>query len=216
LVSRVVNELEKLGATVVDNKMADVHVSGHACQEELKLILGLVKPKFFMPVHGEFHHLSAHAQLAMEAGMEEDHILLGENGNILEINEKGAKFIGSTQAGAVMVDGSGVGDVGSIVLRDRRILSQEGIIMAVAAVNRTTKELAGKPEIITRGFIYVKENEDLMEQARFVVESALKKSIAKYGTDFPALKTDMRDALNSFIQSRTKRAPMIIPVIMDI
>ena len=216
LVSRVVNELEKLGATVVDNKMADVHVSGHACQEELKLLLGLVKPKFFMPVHGEFHHLSAHAQLALEAGLGEEQIFVSENGSILELTEKSAKITGSAGAGAVMVDGIGVGDVGNIVLRDRKILSQEGIIMAVAAVNRATKELVGKPEIITRGFIYVKENEDLMEEARYVVETALKKSFARGGADFAALKSDMRDALGSYIQSKTKRAPMIIPVIMDV
>ncbi|MBQ7035810.1 MAG: ribonuclease J, partial [Clostridia bacterium] len=134
LVSRVANELEKLGATVVDNKMADIHVSGHACQEELKLILGLAKPKFFMPVHGEYHHLAAHAQLAMETGIEEQNIFVGANGNILELSEKSAKLNGSVQAGAVMIDGAGIGDVGNIVLRDRRILADDGIIIAVAAI----------------------------------------------------------------------------------
>ena len=216
LVGRVVNELEKLGATVVDNKMADVHVSGHACQEELKLILGLVKPKFFMPVHGEFHHLSAHAQLAQEAGMSEEQIIMGENGSVLELDRDHAKITGSVQAGAIMVDGIGVGDVGNIVLRDRRILSQEGIILAVAAVNKLTKEIVSGPDIITRGFIYVRENEDLMEETRFVAETALKKSLAKGNLDWASLKSDVRDALGSYISSKTKRAPMIIPVIMDV
>ncbi len=215
-VSRVVNELEKLGATVVDNKMAGVHVSGHACQEELKLILGLVKPKFFMPVHGEYHHLSTHAKLAMETGMEEDHVFLAANGNVLELSKDSAKLTGSVQAGQVMVDGTGVGDVGNIVLRDRRILSQEGIILVVAAINKLTHEVVSGPDIVSRGFIYVRENEDLMGEAQKVVAAALKKSLAKGNLEWAALKSDMRDALAHYITSKTKRSPMIIPMIMDI
>ena len=215
LVSRVVNELEKLGATVVDNKMADVHVSGHACQEELKLILGLVKPKFFMPVHGEFRHLAANARLAAETGMGEDQIILSAIGNVLELTEKSAKLNGTVQSGQVMVDGIGVGDVGNIVLRDRRILSQEGIIIVVAAIDQKTKTVASGPDIVSRGFIYVRENEDLMEQAQGVVAEALKKSLAKSNPDWATLKNDMRDALAHYISSKTKRQPMIIPIIMD-
>ncbi|MBQ7779381.1 MAG: ribonuclease J [Clostridia bacterium] len=216
LVSRVINELEKLGATVVDNKMADVHVSGHACQEELKLILGLVKPKFFMPVHGEYHHLFSHAKLAIETGMAEDHVFLGANGNVLELSKDAAKITGSVPSGQVMVDGIGVGDVGNIVLRDRRILSQEGIILVVAAINKQTKAVVSGPDIVSRGFIYVRENEDLMGEAQEVVAAALKKSLARGNLEWAALKSDMKDALAHFIMSKTKRAPMIIPIIMDV
>lgn len=215
LVSRVVNELEKLGATVVDNKMADVHVSGHACQEELKLILSLVKPQFFMPVHGEYHHLACHARLAQATGMEEDHIFVGENGKVLELDKKSAKWTGTVQATPVLVDGSGVGDVGNIVLRDRRILSEDGIILAIAAIDKTTGQLLSGPDIVSRGFIYVRENEDLMGEARYVTETALKKSLAKGNLEWAALKSDMRDALAHYISSKTKRSPMIIPIIMD-
>ncbi len=215
LVSRVVNELEKLGATVVDNKMADVHVSGHACQEELKLLLGLVKPKFFMPVHGEFRHLSANARLAAETDMEEDQIILSAIGNVLELTENSAKLNGTVQSGQVMVDGIGVGDVGNIVLRDRRILSQEGIIVVVAAIDQKTQTVVSGPDIVSRGFIYVRENEDLMEQAQGVVADALKKSLSKGNPDWTTLKGDMRDALAHYISSKTKRQPMIIPIIMD-
>lgn len=215
LVSRVVNELEKLGATVVDNKMADVHVSGHACQEELKLILGLVKPKFFMPVHGEYHHLSGHAKLALETGMEEENIFVAANGNVLELGKDTAKITGSVQAGQVMVDGTGVGDVGNIVLRDRRILSQEGIILVVAAIDKTTGRVLSGPDIVSRGFIYVRENEDLIGEAQKVVGDALQKSLARGNLEWAALKSDMRDALAHYITAKTKRSPMIIPIIMD-
>ncbi len=215
-VSRVINELEKLGATVVDNKMAGIHVSGHACEEELKLILGLVKPKFFMPVHGEYHHLSAHSRLAVETGVPEENVLLGENGSMVELTQDRAKIAGTVQAGAVMVDGIGVGDVGNIVLRDRRILSQEGIILVVAAINKTTGQIVGGPDIVSRGFIYVRENGDLMGEAQKVVKNALNKSLAKGNLEWTALKTDMRDALAHYIGSKTKRSPMIIPIIMDV
>ncbi len=215
-VSRVINELEKLGATVVDNKMAGVHVSGHACEEELKLILGLVKPKFFMPVHGEYHHLSAHARLAEETGVPEENLLVGENGSVLELTKDKAKIVGTTQAGAVMVDGIGVGDVGNIVLRDRRILAQEGIVLVVAAIDKSTKRVVSGPDIVSRGFIYVRENEDLMGEAQKVVKLALDKSLARGNLEWAALKSDMRDALAHYISSKTKRAPMIIPIIMDV
>ncbi len=216
LVSRVANELEKLGATVVDNKMADIHVSGHACQEELKLILGLAKPKFFMPVHGEYHHLAAHAQLAMETGIEEQNIFVGANGNILELSERSAKLNGSVQAGAVMIDGAGIGDVGNIVLRDRRILADDGIIIAVAAISKEQQKIVSGPDIVSRGFVYVRENEDLMEQLQRIATDALQKSLAKGNLEWAALKSDMRDALAHYIRSTTKRAPMIIPIIMDV
>ncbi len=216
LVSRVANELEKLGATVVDNKMADIHVSGHACQEELKLILGLAKPKFFMPVHGEYHHLAAHAQLAMETGIEEQNIFVGANGNILELSEKSAKLNGSVQAGAVMIDGAGIGDVGNIVLRDRRILADDGIIIAVAAISKEQQKIVSGPDIVSRGFVYVRENEDLMEQLQRIATDALQKSLARGNLEWAAFKSDMRDALAHYIRSTTKRSPMIIPIIMDV
>ncbi len=216
LVSRVINELEKLGATVVDNKRANVHVSGHACQEELKLILSLVKPQFFMPVHGEYHHLACHAKLAQETGMDPANIFIGENGNVLELDKKSAKITGSVQAGKVFVDGSGVGDVGNIVLRDRKILAEEGIIMVVAAIDHQTGQLVSGPDIVSRGFIYVRENEDLIGEARHVVTEALKKSLKKGNLEWTALKNDMKDALQHYISTKTKRAPMIIPIIMDV
>ena len=216
LVSRVINELEKLGATVVDNKMANVHVSGHACQEELKLILSLVKPQFFMPVHGEYHHLSCHAKVAEQTGIDPAHIFIGENGNVLELDKKSAKITGSVQAGKVLVDGSGVGDVGNIVLRDRRILAEEGIILVVAAIDRETRRVVSGPDIISRGFIYVRENEDLMGEAQYVVSEALRKSLSRGNLEWPALKNDMKDALAHYISTKTKRSPMIIPIIMDV
>ncbi len=216
LVSRVTNELQKLGATVVDNKMADVHVSGHACQEELKLILDLVKPKFFMPVHGEYHHLLAHARLGMDTGLDNEHIFVSAIGNVLELTKTNAKINGTVQSGQVLVDGSGIGDVGNIVLRDRRILSQEGIMLVVAAVDQKTKKLVSGPDIVSRGFIYVRENEDLMAEARHVVTQALEKSLSRGNLEWAGLKSDMRDALASFITAKTKRTPMIIPIIMDI
>jgi len=216
LVSRVINELEKLGATVVDNRRANVHVSGHACQEELKLILSLVKPKFFMPVHGEYHHLSCHAKLAQQTGMDPANIFIGENGNVLELDKKSAKITGSVQAGKVFVDGSGVGDVGNIVLRDRKILAEEGIIMVVAAIDHETGQLVSGPDIVSRGFIYVRENEDLMGEARQIVTAALKKSLSRGNLEWPALKNDMKDALQHFIFTKTKRSPMILPIILDV
>ncbi len=216
LVSRVTNELQKLGATVVDNKMADVHVSGHACQEEMKLILDLVRPRFFMPVHGEYHHLLAHARLAMETGLDNEHIIISAIGNVLELSKTSGKITGSVPSGQILVDGSGIGDVGNIVLRDRRILSQEGIMLVVAAVDQKTKKLVSGPDIVSRGFIYVRENEDLMADARRVVTFALEKSLAKGNLEWAALKSDMRDALASFITAKTKRTPMIIPIIMNI
>ena len=216
LVSRVVNELEKLGATVIDNKMAGVHVSGHACEEELKLILGLAKPKFFMPVHGEYHHLVAHSKLAIEAGIPEENIFIGANGAILELGETKAALNGNVQAGAIMVDGVGIGDVGNIVLRDRRILSEGGIIIVVAAISKEHKKVISGPDIVSRGFIYVRENEDLMDQAQGVVAEALEKSMAKGNLEWSALKNDMRDALARFISAKTKKSPMIIPIIMDV
>jgi ribonuclease J len=196
--------------------MAGVHVSGHACEEELKLILGLAKPQFFMPVHGEYHHLVAHSKLAMEAGIPEDHIFIGANGNVLELNETSAKITGDIQAGAVMVDGVGVGDVGNVVLRDRRILSESGIIFVAAAVSKEHRRIVSGPDILTRGFIYVRENEDLIEEAQRVVTNALNKSLAKGNLDWSTLKGDMKDALAKFIVAKTKKNPMIIPVIMDV
>ncbi|MBQ6946843.1 MAG: ribonuclease J, partial [Clostridia bacterium] len=169
----------------------------------------------FMPVHGEFRHLAANARLAAETGMGEDQIILSAIGNVLELTEKSAKLNGTVQSGQVMVDGIGVGDVGNIVLRDRRILSQEGIIIVVAAIDQKTKTVASGPDIVSRGFIYVRENEDLMEQAQGVVAEALKKSLAKSNPDWATLKNDMRDALAHYISSKTKRQPMIIPIIMD-
>lgn len=215
-VTRVVNELMKSGATVVYERMYDVHVSGHACQEELKLMLALTKPKFFLPVHGEYKHLKKHAQLAMSIGMPKENILLPELGNVIETNGIEMKIVSQAPAGAVLVDGLGVGDVGSIVLRDRRHLAQDGLIIIVVGVNHTNGTVVSGPELISRGFVYVRESETMMEEARVRINDALAKCTPAELRDWNTLKSKMRDVLSDYIFSTTKRSPMILPIIMDV
>ncbi len=214
-VSAVINELYKLGAEVVSNSLAAVHVSGHACQEELKLILNLVKPKYFMPVHGEYKHLRSHARLAIETGMDENDIFIMENGSVLELGMKSARVSGSVPSGQILVDGLGIGDVGNIVLRDRRLLSQDGIIIVVAGIDPKEKKLISGPDIISRGFIYVRENEDLIEKARALAKDTLEKGLKHGSVEWSVLKNDLKDALGRQILSITKRRPMIIPILLD-
>lgn len=216
LVSRVINQLFKRGADVIYEDLADVHVSGHACQEELKLIHTLVKPEFFIPVHGEFRHLKQHAQLAQRLGMKEEDTFLLENGSVLEIGHNSSKVQGSVTAGQVLVDGLGVGDVGNIVLRDRKHLSQDGILTVVVTISKETGGVIAGPDIISRGFVYVRESEDLMDKAKEIVKDALTKCEEKQITDWATIKTYIKEALRGFLYEKTKRKPMILPIIMEI
>ena len=214
-ISNVINELFKKGAEVVYEKLAEIHVSGHACQEELKLMLALTKPKYFMPVHGEYRHLSAHANIAKTMGVDAKSIFIGDNGKPLEITAKGAKFMASVPAGQVFVDGLGVGDVGSVVLRDRKKLAQDGLIMAVITLSSTTGQLIAGPDIITRGFIYVKEAEELMEDLkRTTTEVVLKFNKGRH--DWATIKSAIKSALSDYLYKKTKRSPMILPVILEV
>lgn len=215
-VGKVVNELLKLGAQVIYEKMYDVHVSGHACQEELKLIMGLVKPKYFIPVHGEQKHLRKHAALAESMGIPKENIFIADNGFVAEINNKAIKSGAAVPAGRVFVDGYGVGDVGSVVLRDRKHLGQDGIIIVTASVDYETGQLISGPEVVSRGFVYVKEAEELIAQARKVAEKSLENCYYSNITDISAIKGKLRDSVSHFVYEKTKRSPMILPIIMEV
>ncbi|NLM26624.1 MAG: ribonuclease J [Clostridiaceae bacterium] len=214
LVSRVINDLFKQGADVIYEALADVHVSGHAKQEELKLMHRLVKPKFFMPVHGEFRHLKQHANLAQSLGMREQDIFLMENGRVLELTRKKAQITGSVQSGSILVDGLGVGDVGNIVLRDRKHLSEDGLIVVVAVLN-SKGEVVCEPDVISRGFVYVKEAETLMDEIRVIAKESIEKSMNKKKNSYNAVKNSIKDELGSYVYQKTKRKPMILPVIIE-
>ena len=216
LVTKIVNELYKKGVTLLNDAVADVHVSGHACQEELKIILSLVKPKYFLPIHGEYRHLKAHADLAVEMGMERSDIIIPDQGMVIELSEDGIRNVDRVQSGKVLIDGLGVGDVGSVVLRDRRHLAQDGLIVVVAAINTDIKEIITGPEIVSRGFVYVKEAEELMEGLRGIAEEAIIKCFDNDILEWNAIKGKIKDALTTYIYSITKRKPMILPVIMEV
>ena len=215
-VSKVVNELLKLGAQVIYEKMYDVHVSGHACQEELKLIMGLVKPKYFIPVHGEHKHLRKHALLAESMGISTDNIFIADNGYVAELTNQSLISAAPVPAGKVFVDGYGVGDVGSVVLRDRKHLGQDGIIVVTASLDYETGQLIAGPEVISRGFVYVKENEELIAQARKIAEKSLEGCYYSNISDINAIKGKLRDAVSHFVYEQTKRSPMILPIIMEV
>jgi ribonuclease J len=216
LVYKVINQLFSRGANVIYESLADVHVSGHACQEELKLIHTLVKPKFFIPVHGEFRHLKQHALLAESLGMPRDNIFVIDNGTVLEFTPNSCKIAGTVTAGRVLVDGLGIGDVGNIVLRDRKHLSQDGLIVIVVTISKDAGTVIAGPDIISRGFVYVRESEELIEQARELVRETLERCKQERITDWATLKTNIRDELRGFLYERTKRNPMILPIIMEI
>ena len=203
------------GIDVVNDSVADVHVSGHACSEELKLMLALVKPKFFMPIHGEAKHLYAHKAIAEFMGINPTNIFIGENGRVLEVTEDGARWNGSVPSGRLLIDGSGVGDVGNIVLRDRKILSQDGIIIVAATVDMTAGMLVSGPDIVSRGFVYVRESEELMEDIKKLAARNIEKSLSNGVRDWNELKSNLRDALSSALYAKTKRKPMILPVMLD-
>ncbi len=216
-VSNVVNLLFQKGAEVIYSDIADIHVSGHACQEELKLMHSLLKPEYFMPVHGEFRHLKTHKDLSMSLGQEEDHIFILENGDCLSVTGKSVTKTENVASGdAILVDGYGVGDVGNIVLRDRKMLSEAGLIIIVAAIEDATNEIVSGPDLISRGFVYVRENEDLMDAAREVVSEVLDKYMSSGISDWNVLKSKVKDALKSFIYENTGRTPVILPIFMEI
>ncbi|MEG0156543.1 MAG: ribonuclease J [Anaerovoracaceae bacterium] len=217
LVSNVVNKLFELGAEVIYSDIADTHVSGHACQEELKLMQSLLKPKYFMPVHGEFRHLKAHADLAKDMGVDGNNIFMLENGDALQLTANSAKHVqGVTSAEGVMVDGLGVGDVGNIVLRDRRLLSESGLIIVVAAIDQVSRNVVSGPDLISRGFVYVRENEDLIEQATVVAQKALERCENEGSKDWNTMKSAVRDDLRKFIYNKTERNPVILPIFMEV
>ena len=215
-VSRIINELYRKGAEVVYEKSEGLHVSGHACQEELKIIHGLVKPKFFLPAHGEQRHLQIHGKLAVAMGMSPRHVHIGEIGTVFELSSKTCKVAGTVPAGKVFVDGTGVGDVGSVVLRDRKHLAQDGMIVVCVNISSQDGSVISGPDIITRGFIYVKESEDLMDDLREVAMEAIDRCSRKRSRDWATLKSAIKNDLSGYLYKHTKRNPMILPVIMEI
>ncbi len=211
-VSNVINELYEKGAEVI---FQDVHVSGHACQDDIKLIYSLVKPKYAIPVHGEYRHLMAQKNIALDLGIPKENIFVMKSGEVLELNDKDAKITGTVETGEVMVDGLGVGDVGNIVLRDRQRLSEDGILIVVLTLEKHSNILLAGPDIVSRGFVYVRESEDLMGEAREVVNDALEDCLDRNITDWGKLKSTIKDSLGCFVWKRTQRNPMILPIIME-
>ena len=215
-VSRIINELYRKGAEVVYEKSEGLHVSGHACQEELKIIHALCKPKFFIPVHGEQRHLQIHGKLAKAMGMKPKNIMVNDIGGVLELTARSCKFNGTVQAGIVLVDGTGVGDVGSVVLRDRKHLAQDGMIVVCVNLSSQDGSVITGPDIITRGFIYVKESEELMDELREVAMEAIDRCARKHVRDWAAIKSAIKNDLSGYLYKHTKRNPMILPVLMEI
>ena len=215
-VSNVVNELLKNGADVIHEKQDNVHVSGHACQQELKLILALAKPKYFVPVHGEYRHLSYHRDMALQTGIDSKNIFIMDNGKVLELSRDSAKITGSVPSGKVLVDGLGVGDVGNIVLRDRKHLAEDGIIVIVLTIDKVSGECVAGPDIISRGFVYVRESEDLMEAVREVAADVVDDCVYGANVDWTSLKNRIKNDVGGFLFNKTKRRPMILPIIMEV
>ncbi len=215
MVSRIIDQLYRCGANVIYNRIADVHVSGHACQEELKLIQALVKPKYFIPVHGEYRMLHRHAMLAKEMGLDDDHAIILEMGQALELSKDEANITGPIPTGSVMVDGLGVGDVGNVVLRDRKHLSQDGLIIVVVGVSKETGQVISGPELISRGFVYVRENEELITGARDVAMNVLARYDRIEQSDWTSIKNGIKDEMHAYLFNLIKRNPMILPIIME-
>ena len=216
LVSRVIDMLYRLGARVIAGSNNGVHTSGHACREELKMMLNLVKPKYFIPAHGEYRMLVKHKQLAMEVGIPEENIFIAENGSVIEVNEYQGAITGKVPAGRVLIDGLGVGDVGNIVLRDRKQLSQDGILIVVVTLDRENHTIAAGPDIVSRGFVYVREADELMPGAKEKVAQTLEKYLERNIVDWSSLKTGLRDSLSKYLYEKTRRRPMILPIIQEI
>ena len=216
LVSKVIDDLMKIGAEVVYSSLEAIHVSGHACQEEQKLILALVKPKYFIPVHGEYRQLMAHEETAKKMGIPEENIFIMKNGRVLELNENEAKLTTSVPSGKILVDGLGVGDVGNIVLRDRQHLSQDGLIIIVMTMDSASGEIVSGPDVISRGFVYVRESENLMDDVKKVIREEVRKCEDKKITDWSTIKSTLKENLRDYIFQKTKRNPMILPIIMEV
>jgi ribonuclease J len=212
-VSKVINELSAKGANVI---FQDAHVSGHACQEEIKLIYSLVKPKYAIPVHGEYKHRKAQAKIAQELGIPKDQIFMLQSGDVLEMDAEKAKVTGKVPVGSILVDGLGVGDVGNVVLRDRQHLAEDGILIVVLALESRSDQLISGPDIVSRGFVYVKESDELLDEARTLVYDAVQKCLDKRQTDWGKLKATIKDVLSDFVWKKTKRRPMILPIIMEV
>ena len=215
-VSKVIDQLMKIGAEVVYSALADVHVSGHACQEEQKLIMALVKPKFFLPVHGEYRQLMAQRETAIEMGIPKENIFITANGRVLEMNSEKAEFTTAVESGRVMVDGLGVGDVGNVVLRDRQHLSQDGLIVIVMSMDSQSGEIVSGPDVISRGFVYVKESENLMDQVKTFIRDEVGDLEESHVTDWSTIKSTLKDDVRDFVFKKTKRNPMILPIIMEV
>ncbi len=216
LVSNVIDDLFKIGADVIYHSLADVHVSGHACSEEQKLMLALTRPKYFIPVHGEFRHLKAHAETAKKVGIPEENIVMLTNGKVLELDKNFCKVTGTVPSGRVLIDGLGIGDVGNIVLRDRQHLSQDGLIIISLAMDSKTGNIVAGPDIISRGFVYVRESEDLIDEVKKVAKKELEKCMQNNIKDWATIKNMLKDALHDFLYTKTKRNPMLIPIITEI
>lgn len=216
LISKVINELYRRGADVIYEALEDVHVSGHACQEELKLIHTLAHPKYFMPVHGEYRHLKHHKDLAKSLGMEDKDIFIMNIGDVLEISEDKARVSGRVHTGRVLVDGIGVGDVGNIVLRDRKYLGQDGMVVVVVTIERESYSIVAGPDIITRGFVYAKEAEDMINQVREIAREEIEKSLDNKQIEWYGLKANVKKSIESFLYNETKRRPTIFPIIMEV
>lgn len=215
-VGKIINALVKNGVKVVNDSVEEVHVSGHACREEIKLMMSLLKPKYFMPIHGEARHLYANKEIAEFMGIPSQNIFISDIGKILELDKKSASFAGIVPSGKVLVDGSGVGDIGSVVLRDRRHLAEDGLVVVVATVDFHSRYIVSGPDIVSRGFVYVKESEPLVEGARMAAETALERSLKARQIDYAQIKNNIRDELAKYIYKETKRKPMILPVLMDV
>lgn len=215
-VGRVINQLYQHGAKVIYERMADVHVSGHACKEELKLMLTLTKPKFFIPVHGEARHLYQHKELAEELGIPEENIFVTEIGDVVELTRNKGRIAGSVTAGSVMVDGSGVGDIGNVVLRDRKLLSEDGIFTVVITLNKQTGALLAQPEILSRGFVYEKNSEELLKETRELVTAKAAQFEKNHRSSWSSIKNDIRNSIKNYLYERTKRRPMVMPIIIEI
>ena len=216
LVGNIINALVKNGVKVVSDSAEDIHVSGHACREEIKLLMALLKPKYFMPIHGEHRHLYSNKEIAEFMGIPSQNIFVGDVGRVLEVGKRGAGFSGTVPSGNILVDGSGIGDIGSVVLRDRRHLAEDGLVIVVATVDIRSGYLISGPEIISRGFIYVKESEGLLEEARAIALGAIEKNLGKKTTDRGAVKSAMRDEVARFFFKKTKRRPMVLSLLMEI
>ena len=216
LVSKIVNVLVKNGVKVVSDSAEDVHVSGHACREEIKLLMALTRPKYFMPIHGEYRHLYANKENAEYMGIPSENIFISDIGRVLEMDRKGVRFNGNVPAGQILVDGSGIGDIGSVVLRDRKLLSEDGLVVVVAVVDLEGGYLVSGPDVVSRGFVYVKESEELMDKARNVCSLAIERALPVASKDRMLIKNEIKDALSKFIFKETKRRPVILPILMEI